>query len=120
MRGISRLKYHLAQLIGHEVDICKNFTPKIIHRTKLVIEGIGKRKDERDALRKELGIRAALGSRIIGHTLGEVGSETLSSTSTVPSFTSPFFVPRFLPSGQSSIRSMVKIEVKKEADKLEG
>ena len=49
-RGISRLKYHLAQLAGHEVDICKNSTPKIIHRAKLAIEGIGKRKDEREAL----------------------------------------------------------------------
>ena len=70
--GISRLKYHLAQLArhevdicknstleivhraklaGHEVDICKNSTPEIVHRAKLAIEGIGKRKDEREALR---------------------------------------------------------------------
>ena len=41
--GISRLKYHLAQL------------------AKLAIEGIGKRKDEREALRQELGMRATDG-----------------------------------------------------------
>ena len=49
--GISRLKYHLAQLAEHEVDICKNSTPEIVHKAKLAIEGIGKRKDEREALR---------------------------------------------------------------------
>ena len=49
--GISRIKYHLAQLTMHELDICKNSIPEIIGRAKLAIEGIGKRKDEREALR---------------------------------------------------------------------
>ena len=49
--GISRLKYHITQLARHEVDICKNSTPEIVHRAKLAIESIGKRKDEREALR---------------------------------------------------------------------
>ena len=30
--GISRLKYHLAQLTMHEVNVCKNSTLEIIHR----------------------------------------------------------------------------------------
>ena len=43
------------------MDICKNSSSEIVHRAKLAIEGIGKRKDEREALRQELGMRAALG-----------------------------------------------------------
>ena len=78
------LKYHLAQLTGHEVDISKNSTPEIIHRAKLAIEGIGKRKDEREALRKDLGMRAALGFGLVGHTSRGGGSETLSSSFAMP------------------------------------
>jgi hypothetical protein len=29
--GNHRLKYHLAQIPGHEVGICPNATPEIIH-----------------------------------------------------------------------------------------
>lgn len=104
------------------MDICKNSTPEIVHRAKLAIEGIGKRKDEREALRQELGMRAALGSGTAGHTLGGVGSETLSSSSVMPSTTHSIshFLSRFGPGGQPGIKSMYKIKEKKEADKLVG
>ena len=122
MGGTSRLKYHLAQLARHELDICKNSTPKIIHRGKLAIEGIGKRKDEREALRQELGMRAALGSGTAGHTLEGVGSETLSSSFVMPSTTHSIshFLLRSGLGGQPGIKSMYKIKEKNEADKLVG
>ena len=28
--GVSRLKYHLAQIVGHEVGICEQATPEIV------------------------------------------------------------------------------------------
>lgn len=53
-RGISKLKYHLARIPGHEVDICKNSTPVIIHLTNKSLGNMGKKKDHREAMRVEL------------------------------------------------------------------
>ncbi len=32
-RGVYRLKFHLAQILGHEVGPCSNTNPKILRRT---------------------------------------------------------------------------------------
>jgi hypothetical protein len=45
MGGISRLKYHLARILGHEVDICPNSTPEIMHIANKALEDLGLTRD---------------------------------------------------------------------------
>jgi hypothetical protein len=77
---------------------------------------MGKKRDEREAVRIEL---AAGG---VARSGGGARSDSFSSASpsTMPSTTSSFFVPRTTTGTQPSIRSVVKIKEKQEADKLVG
>ena len=45
MGGITRLKYHLARIPGHEVDICPNSTAKIMHIANKALEELGLTRD---------------------------------------------------------------------------
>jgi hypothetical protein len=43
--GNQRLKYHLAQIPGHEVGICKKATPEIIHIANKALDDMGIARD---------------------------------------------------------------------------
>jgi hypothetical protein len=86
-RRISQLKYHLAQVLRHKVEICPNSTPEIIHIANQSLLDMGKKKDESETVRLELATGGVARSKA-------VRSESFSSASpsTMPSTTSPFFV----------------------------
>jgi hypothetical protein len=108
MGGITRLKYHLAKIPGHEVDICPNSTPEIMRIANKALEDMGLAREYREAKKAQF---ARGGGGI---------SEEGSSAASIPPSTSSFFVPRTTPGAQPSIRSMVKQKEKEEADKLVG
>jgi hypothetical protein len=110
--GISCLKYHLAKILGNDVEICKASTPELIHIANQSIFEMNKKRDQREETRLELANR-------YGSTSGVGESQSSSSHSTMPgpSTSSPFFVPRSVPRGQPSIRSMVK-KKEEEADRI--
>jgi hypothetical protein len=43
--GITQLKYHLAKILGHEVDICPNSTAEIMHIANKALEELGLTRD---------------------------------------------------------------------------
>ena len=53
--GISRLKYHLAQIVGHEVGICEQATPLIIQIAKKSLHDLNVKRDVRASVRNEMG-----------------------------------------------------------------
>jgi hypothetical protein len=95
MGGITRLKYHLAKISRHEVDICPNSTPEIMRISNKVLEDMGLAREYMEAMKAQF----ARG----GGGIFEEGS----SAASIPPSTSSFFVPRTKPSAQPSIRSMV-------------
>ena len=109
--GINKLKYHLAQIVGHEVGICEQATPKIVQIANKSLHDMNMKKDVRASVRTEIG-RSRTGS--------ESFTSVAPSSSTMPSSASTYCVPRTTPSAQPSIRSMVKVKEKVEADKLVG
>jgi hypothetical protein len=108
MGGITQLKYHLAKIPGHEVDICPNSTPKIMCIANKALKDMGLAREYKEAKKAQF---ARGGGGI---------SEEGSSVASIPPSTSSFFVPRTTPGAQPSIRSMVKQKEKEEADKLVG
>jgi hypothetical protein len=52
--GIIRLKYHLAQIRGHEVVTCSIATSEIIHIANKSLYDMGKKRHDREAIRIEL------------------------------------------------------------------
>jgi hypothetical protein len=57
--GINHLKYHLAKIPGHEVDIFPAATPDVVHIAKNSILDIARKRDQREELRLELANKAA-------------------------------------------------------------
>ena len=49
--GISRLKYHLAKLVGHEVDVCPVVTPEVMRIANQSILDMAKKRDEKEEFR---------------------------------------------------------------------
>jgi hypothetical protein len=116
--GVYRLKYHLAKIPRHEVEICPISSPELVVKATKALEDYTENKKYAKAKKKEM----ASNSKSSTHTLGAMGvesSEIQSSQSAMPIATSPFFVPRSTHGAQPSIRSMLK-KKKKEADKLVG
>ena len=52
--GIRRLKYHLAQINGFDLDACDKTTPKIMHIANQSIIDIANKRDEKEAHINEL------------------------------------------------------------------
>jgi hypothetical protein len=44
--GICRLKYHLAKIPGHDIEVCGNTTPKIMRIAFDSLEAKGKKKND--------------------------------------------------------------------------
>jgi hypothetical protein len=107
MGGITWLKYHLARIPGHEVDICPKSTPKIMHIANKALEDLGLTRDYNKAKKAQFARTGGI-------------SEEGSSAASIPPSTSSYFVSRTTPSAQPSIKSMVKQKEKEEADKLVG
>ena len=53
--GITRLKYHLAQIPGHEVGICPHATPEIIQIATKAVELMVSTSVHKEDVRVELG-----------------------------------------------------------------
>jgi hypothetical protein len=92
--GISRLKYHLAKIIGFDVDICLNSRPEIMCIANQSLIDMANKRDAAEARKKEL----ELANRNTGTSASEGGTNT-----TVPlfshralNFCSPFINLTFL------------------------
>eukprot|EP00253_Pinus_taeda_P014640 PITA_14640 len=113
--GINRLKFHLGQIPGQNVELCKNTTPEIIRRAIQSLMDKEEGKDTRAAITKQL----VGGSRVGGIESGNASTAASPSSpmGTHPSISS-FFVPRTTTGSQPRIRSSMKKKEKAEADRL--
>jgi hypothetical protein len=107
MGRITQRKYHLARIPRHEVDICPNSTPEIMHIANKALEDLGLTRDYNKAKKAQFA------------RTGGISKEGSSAVSIPPS-PSSYFVSRTTPGAQPSIRSMVKQKEKEESDKLVG
>jgi hypothetical protein len=53
--GINRLKYHLAQILGHEVGVCPDATPEIIHIVDKALDAMGIAREHREDMKALFG-----------------------------------------------------------------
>jgi hypothetical protein len=111
------LKYHLAKISGHEVDICPNSSSEIMGIANKVLEDMGIAREHRESMKAQFA-RGGCGISEEGVTRSETHSST--TTTSIPPSTSLLFVPRTTLGAQPSIGSMVKQKEKEEADKLVG
>jgi len=112
-RGVYRLKYHLAQIPGHEVAPCTNTNPEIIRRAMNSLGEIETTKLSKTALKSQIlgfGVDRESGS----------GSSASAYSTGSPVAVSSFFAPRTTHGAQPSISSLIKKNEKEEADKLLG
>jgi hypothetical protein len=73
--GVSRLKYHLAKIPGHDVGICSKSTPEIMRAAHNAIYEKDKKREEAVATKVELATDGvARSSRTTGIS-GTQGSE---------------------------------------------
>jgi hypothetical protein len=112
--GICRLKYHLAKIPGHDVEVCLKTNPKIMRIAFDSLEAKDKNKYEATARKDELSVRSSMTSTPEGQCSGR-GSTDLG----IGRF-APFFVPRTTPGAHPSIGSVLKKKEKKEADRAVG
>jgi hypothetical protein len=57
MGGITRMKYHLAKIPGHEVDICPKSTPEIMHISNKALEDTSLARDYNKAKKSQFARR---------------------------------------------------------------
>ena len=68
--GICRLKYHLAKIPEHDVDVCDHTSPEIMRIAFDSLEAKDKKKDEKAARKAELSFRSLATSTPEGHGSG--------------------------------------------------
>eukprot|EP00253_Pinus_taeda_P001665 PITA_01665 len=107
--GVYRLKYHLAQIPGHDVGPCTNTTAELIQRAMRALGELEQTREAKEELKRQLR-KSAEGS-------GPSGAVS-TAASVNPVAASSFFVPRTTPGSQPSIGSMLKRTEKEEADNL--
>ena len=114
--GISRLKYHLAKLLGHDVGLCSAVTPEIMRMAHDAIYSKDRKREESVANRVEpVAGGVARTSRTYDYdhpTEGSVGGSTAMGSASMR-VASSFFVPRTGSGAQPSIKSMVKKRIRK-------
>ena len=113
--GVTRLKYHLARLPGHDVGICRVSSPELIRKALEAIEEKDRKKEEVERNKAE---RAGRSLGISSHDFDVQGSGPTrasgrGSTTGTPSHASvnarsSFFVPQIGHGAQPSIKSIVK------------
>jgi hypothetical protein len=64
--GICRLKYHLAKIPEHDVDVCPNTNPKIMRIAFDSLETKDKKKDEATTKKVKLSFKSLATSAIEG------------------------------------------------------
>ena len=111
--GISRLKYHLANVTGHEVDVCPTITPEVMCIANQSLLDMARKRDEKEKFRNKLASRTQ--SQTMGATsdMHSFSSSTRPPHPTMPSSTSPFVEWR-----QPFVRTMLKKWEKEEAVEL--
>jgi hypothetical protein len=100
--GICRLKYHLAKILEHDVEVCRKTNPEIMRIAFDSLEAKDKRKNDAAARKAELSVRSSATPTPEGQSSGR------GSTDTVTRRFAPFFVTRTTPGEQPSIRSVLK------------
>ena len=104
--GITRLKYHLARLSGHDVGICTVSSLELIQKALEAIDEKDRKKEETERNKVE---RAGRSFRISSSDFEVEGSGRASTASpTTVSARSSFFVPRTKHGSQPRIKSLVK------------
>ena len=125
--GVTRLKYHLARLPGHDVGICRVSSPELIRKALEAIEEKDRKKEEAERNKAE---RAGRSFGISSPDFdvqgsGPTGASGRGSTTGTPSHASvnarsSFFVPRTGAGAQPGIKSLYKKKEKQEADRVMG
>jgi hypothetical protein len=69
--GISRLKYHLAKILGFDVDACPNSTSEIMHISNQSLIDMANKRDAIEARKKEL--ERSIANRYTGTSAYEEG-----------------------------------------------
>eukprot|EP00253_Pinus_taeda_P002247 PITA_02247 len=135
--GVTRLKYHLAKLPGHDVGLCTVSSAELVRKALEAIEEKDRKKEEAERNKVEragrsFGISSPdFGVEDIGFGPSGRGSgfgpSGRGSTTGTPSHGTPsvsarssFFVPRTGPGAQPGIKSLYKKKEKQEADRLMG
>jgi hypothetical protein len=112
--GICRLKYYLAKILGHDIDVCDKTTSKIMRIEFDSLEEKDKNKNDAVARKVELSFRSSTTSAPEGQ-----GSGRGSIDSGIGRL-SPFFPTQTTLGAQPSIRSFLKKKEKKEEDRVVG
>eukprot|EP00253_Pinus_taeda_P011616 PITA_11616 len=127
--GITRLKFHLARLSGHDVGVCTVSSPELIQKSLEAIEEKDKKKEEAERNKAEHAGRSfGISYPDFGvEDIGPSGPSGRGSTTGTPSHAtasvsarSSFFVPRTGAGAQPGIKSLVKKKEKQEADESQG
>ena len=127
--GVTRLKYHLARLSGHDVGVCTVSSPELIQKALEAIEEKDKKKEEAERNKAERAGRSfGIASPDFGFEgSGPSGPSGRGSTTGTPSHAtvsvsawSSFFVPQTGAGAQPGIKSLVKKKEKQEADRVMG
>eukprot|EP00253_Pinus_taeda_P015582 PITA_15582 len=124
--GVTRLKYHLARLSGHDVGVCTISSPELIQKSLEAIDEKDRKKEEAERNKAESAGRSfgisspdfdveGSGPSGRGSTAGTPSPATANATAR-----SSFFVPRTGPGAQPSIKSLVKKKEKQEAARVMG
>jgi len=110
--GVSKLKYHLAKLLGHDASIYPIVTSKIMRSTHDSINAKDRKKEETATNKTKLAAFGLARSSGVSTTATEgIGRGSTESTTERASF---FFAPRTGVGAQPSIKSAIKKREKEE------
>ena len=116
--GVTRLKYHMARLTGHDVRICIVSSPELIQKA---LEAIDEKDRKKEEAKRNKAERVGISFRISSSDFEAEGSGRGSTTSpATASARSSYFVPRIGHGAQPSIKSIFKKKEKQEADRVMG
>eukprot|EP00253_Pinus_taeda_P009492 PITA_09492 len=116
--GVTRLKYHLARITGHDVGICTVFSSELIQKALEAIDEKDRKKEETERNKAECAGRSfGISSPDFD---AEGGGRGFTTSPTTASARSSFFVPRTRHGSQPGIKSLVKKKEKQEAYRVMG
>jgi len=107
--GVTRLKYHLARLTGHDVGICTVSSTELIQKALEAIDKKDRKKEETERNKVEHAGRSfGISSPDFDVEGSGRGSTAGKSSPAIASARSSFFVPRTGHGSQPGIKSLVK------------
>jgi len=101
-RGITRLKYHLAKIPGHDVGPCLKVEPKLM---RVVHDALQVKDGKKEAAAAKKAQLAAFG---IESSRQSTSATAVSGRGSTAMRSSSYFVPRTTVGAQPSIKSLVK------------